>query len=270
MSIADNIVVNNDIHHETVEAIDSIIIYESTNIAGKKQALTLNLVGTTPAHLKGWELVKKRDLIMVGVSMGNGYFNHHRLEVILTGMATYFSEVVVLIPDLPALHTYRAVGYNKGTAKEKIRKHRKDIRSCCKHISQHIEESYGKTNLKIITWNEVITQGTLYQEAYHHAFETYLTHPEFRRDIEQSTQHYILGRLEGQELQSLGGMDAVVKEAVYYLIEEMAFHEIFHVILGKEPISCYYRELALVPNYISGNYGNFPNQSAGWIVYNIS
>jgi hypothetical protein len=117
MTFHENTITNTD--NEVIEPLESIEIYTHTSKEGKKYRLTLNLVGTTPAHLKGWELVKKRDLIMIGISMGNGYFNRSRLEVILTGMANYFSQLVVFIPDIPAIHTYRAIGYDKRVTKEK-------------------------------------------------------------------------------------------------------------------------------------------------------
>lgn len=267
MSIPGNIITNTN--NEIIEPIDSMIIYEHEEKDGKKYALTLNLVGTTPAHLKGWELVKKRDLVMVGVSMGNGFFNKSRLEIILTGMATYFSELVVLIPDMPALHTYRAIGYDEPTVISKVKKHRRTTIKCCKSIFKQKNEVFRKDNVRILTWDKVLALGNDYQMAYQRAIETYHHHLGFKQAIERNTERYILPRLEQQNIQQLGGMDIVIKEVIYYLLEEMAFHEIFHLILGKESISCYYKELELAPNYLSGNYGNLPNHSAGWIVYNI-
>ena len=55
-NISKNIVMNTD--NEIIEPVDSIVIYE--HICDKKnckRVLTLNLMGTTPAHLKGWELI---------------------------------------------------------------------------------------------------------------------------------------------------------------------------------------------------------------------
>ena len=73
-AIPKNVVLNTD--NKVVEVLDSIAIYEHIcEKDGRKRILTLNLVGTTPAHLKGWELVQKRELMTVGISIGNGYFN---------------------------------------------------------------------------------------------------------------------------------------------------------------------------------------------------
>jgi tRNA-dependent cyclodipeptide synthase len=267
MSIPGNFITN--ANHETIEIIDSLMIYEHSGKNDKKYQLTLNLVGTTPAHLKGWELVKKRDLMMVGVSVGNGYFSKHRLEILLTGMAHYFTELVVVIADLPALHSYRAMGYDERTALRKLKDHGYPIINHCKAIFKRISQKHPQVKTQIITWRQGFSQENYYRDAYQRAITLYQHHAEFRKTVQRHTEHYLLARLEGQDLQQMGGMKTAIEIAAHYLLEEMAFHEIFHLILDKEPLISYYKELELAPHYLNGDYGNPPNKSGGWVVYNI-
>jgi len=267
--IPKNIILNTD--NEIVEPIDSIVIYE--HICEKnncKQMLTLNLVGTTPAHLKGWELVQKRELMTVGISIGNGYFNKERMGIILTGVANYFSKVVAIVPDVPAVYTYQALGYDKHHAEQRVKEHRNKIVNCCESIVSEAQKSDGcNIKLQLMTWHDDFPQQEYYQQAYKRAVEIYHSSSKFMESIQRNTKHYILARLEDQDIQQLGGMDHVVEKAVHYLIEEMAFHDVFHVILGKDPISSYYKELELIPNYVNGKYDNTQNDRVGWVVYNI-
>jgi|GEM_PF-6130878 len=267
--IPKNIILNTD--NDIVEVLDSIVIYEHLcEEDGHKRILTLNLVGDTPAHLKGWELVQKRDLMTIGISIGNGYFNKWRLKVILTGMASYFSELVVIIPDVSALHSYRALGYAEHLAVRKVREHKNKIIDCCESIFSEARKSLGHDiKSRIVTWHDDFTRQEYYQQAYKRAIETYRSDSKFRESIQRNTEHYILARLEEQDLRQLGGMKAIIEKAAYYLIEEMAFHEVFHIVLGKEPIASYYKELELATNYVNGNYGNPQNKHFGWIVYNL-
>lgn len=268
-----NAIPNNNVlntNNEVVEVLDSIAIYE--HFCKKKQChqvLTLNLLGTTPAHLKGWELVKQRELITVGISIGNGYFNRERIEIILMGMASYFKELIVIVPDLPALHTYRALGYDEHQAIEKMKKHRQEIKRHCRYVSEQMQNNFGKDNMRILAWSDGFNKKDCYQRAYHKAVDIFRNNSKFKEAISRNTERYILARLEDSDVQQLGGMRKIVEIASHYLIEEMAFHEVFHVILGKEGISSYYKDLELIPNYINGAYNNVQNPYIGWIVYNI-
>jgi len=268
-AIPKNVVLNTD--NEVVEVLDSIAIYEHIcEKDGRKRVLTLNLVGTTPAHLKGWELVQKRELMTVGISIGNGYFNKERMEIILTGMANYFSEVVAIVPDIPAVYTYQALGYDKHHAEQRVKEHRNKIVNCCESIINESQKFDGRNiKLRLMTWHDDFTQQEYYQQAYKQALEIYQSGSQFMESIQRNTRHYILARLKDQDIQQLGGVDHVVEKAVHYLIEEMALHDVFEVVLGNEPIASYYKELELIPNYANGKYDNTPNKHVGWVVYNI-
>jgi len=258
------------VDNSVIEPLDSIVIYE--HVCEKKDCkrmLTLNLVGTTTAHQKGWELVQKRDLMTIGISLGNGYFSRDRIEMILMGMANYFSELVVVILDVPALHSYRALGYDEHHAIKKIREHKNRIVNYCKSVFSEIAKTGRKVELKMVTWSDDFAQQEYYAQAYERAIKIYNTDAKFRESVQRNTEHYILARLEGQDIQQLGGMNCVVEKAAHYLIEEMALHDIFEVVLGNEPISSYYKELELIPNYVNGKYDNTPNKHVGWVVYNI-
>ncbi len=267
-TIPNNLVLNT--YNETVEVLDSIAIYEHICEKTKhKSVLTLNLLGTTPAHLKGWELVKKRELITVGISIGNGYFSRDRVEIILMGMANYFKEVVVIVPDLPVLHTYRSLGYDEHRSLEKMKKHRQEIVRYHRHVSEQILSNSGKQNITLLMWSDGFTQNELYQVAYRRAINTFQQNATFKEAILRNTERYILARLEDRDVHQLGGMKKIVEKAAHYLIEEMAFHEVFHLVVKNEPISSYYRDLEIITNYINGNYGNFPNPHVGCLSYNI-
>ena len=268
-AIPKNVVLNTN--NEVVEVLDSVAIHEHIcEKDGRKRVLTLNLVGTTPAHLKGWELVQKRELMTVGISIGNGYFNKERMEIILTGMANYFSEVVAIVPDIPAVYTYQALGYDKHHAERRVKEHRNKIVNCCESIINKSQKSDGRNiKLRLMTWHDDFTQREYYQQAYQRALEIYQSGSKFMESIQRNTRHYILARLEEQDIQQLGGMNCVVEKAVHYLIEEMAFHDVLHIILDKEYIASYYKELELIPRYVNGKYDNIPNEHVGWVVYNI-
>jgi tRNA-dependent cyclodipeptide synthase len=227
-------------------------------------------VDTTPAHLKGWELVKQRGLMTVGISLGNGYFSRRRLEVLLTGMASYFSELVVIVPDLPTLHSYRALGYDEQAAMQKVESHSHLIINRCKTIFNEIAEAKLKVITKIVTWQDSFAQEDYYREIYSYIINIYQNKPEFRQEVQKNTEYYILARLEDKDLHSLGGMKVVVEKAAYYLLEEIAFHIVSHLVLGKEPILSYYKSLELITNCINGKYCNPQNIHAGILVYSIS
>lgn len=267
-NMSKNIVLNTD--NDVVQPLDSIVIYEhSYENVPSKRLLTLNLVGTTPVHLKGWELVKNRELMTIGISPGNGYFSKDRLEVILMGVASYFAEVVVIVPDLPALHTYRALGYDEHRAVERMKKHRQEINRCCRRASEQVLLNFGKNNIRLLTWSDGFSEEDDYQQSYERAVKLFQNNPEFQESILRNTERYILARLEEQNVQQLGGMRKIVEKAAYYLIEEMALHEVLQKLLGKEPIISYYRDLELVSNYVNGKYDNPKNDHIGWVVYNI-
>lgn len=273
-----NIPVNNSIvkntvlnaYNDIVNPVDSIAIYEHVcENTMSKRILTLNLVGTTPTHLKGWELVRNRGMVTMGISPGNGYFSRDRLEVILTGMANYFTEVTVIVPDLPSLHTYRALGYDEHHSIERMKKHKRDRKVIYNQLVEQIWKSYGRRNLRFITWSDDVVHHSCYQRALDYAIELYASNDSFKEAILRNTERYILARLEEQDVHQLGGMKRIVEKAAYYLIEEMAFHEILPLILGTEPIISYYRELELVSNYLDGKYNNPISTNIGVVVYNI-
>lgn len=253
---------------EMIEPIESIIIYEHIGEEGKRYQLSLNLVDTTPAHLKGWELVQQRGLMTVGISLGNGYFNRKRLEIILAGMANYFSEVVIIIPDLPTLHGYYALSYDEHTAMHKLKIHSRSLVHQCETIFNEILNLKATTN--IITWKNVLMQEAHYQKAYQRAIDIYQSNTEFRQKVQEDTEHHILAVLGDKDINQIGGMKMVVEKAAHYLLEEMAFHEVSHLLLGKESISSYYKPLELITKYVNGQYGNPQNSHVGLVIYHVS
>jgi len=258
--------------NEEIQPLESMILYE--HFCEKKQLLqtvSLHLIDTTLTHQRGWELAKKRELITMGISLGNGYFNRERVELILTGMASQFEEVVVLMPDSPALHTYRALGYDEHNANKNMKKHRYEVERYCRRTSEKIEYEYGKNNIRILRWSD-ITEQACYQEAMAQVLTLYQNHPGFREAILRNTDRYILARLDNKKIDvhQLGGFQKILEHAAHYLLEEMAFHDVIYTLIGKDTIASYYRDLEIGGKYTNGEYGNPSNPHLGWVTYSIA
>src|SRR5262245_57233868 len=81
----------------------------------------------------GLELLRKRPLIILGMSPGNAFFTRKRVEIAVCAMARLFGEVAIVVPDTIAVHTYRALGYDEKQSQAKAKKKGLNIRNHCLH-----------------------------------------------------------------------------------------------------------------------------------------
>jgi cyclo(L-tyrosyl-L-tyrosyl) synthase len=200
------------------------------------------------------EIFQEKKMMLVGISMGNSYFNDDRLRVILSGFSLAFEKVAVLLVDDLAVHNYRAMGYEEKKILHKISSHSRHLTNKIKKNIHEVEEKYHKNNIIFYQWKdiEVFPQ---YHKSVDVITEYYNNNNEFADEINQVTlkvmDSYISDAQDGS---------FVLDEAKWYLLKELAFIHCASDFFGSSLVTGYYIDFPLYRNLLSSNIMNEPNK----------
>jgi tRNA-dependent cyclodipeptide synthase len=190
----------------------------------------------------------KKDLALIWMSSGNSYFNNERIKKLLKYAEHNFDKIIILSPDKPAEHNFRALGYEETKLKRKARQNSNRLLHKAKRI---LEKSKNKNKFKIENW-ENIEKEIEYQIKLKEIKKLYLKNKEFKKDI-QSLSKKALGNKSNT---------ANIDEAALYLIEEFAFVLASPKIYDSENSSyLYHKKLEVSEKLLSGKYDNIKRKN---------
>jgi cyclo(L-tyrosyl-L-tyrosyl) synthase len=205
-------------------------------------------------------IFNEKKMILVGISMGNSYFNDDRLKVILSGFSLIFEKVVVLLVDDLAVHNYRAMGYDEHKIIHKISSHSRHLSNKIKKSIQEVEEKYNKKNITFYHWKE-IEQFPQYHESLEVIIENYKKNNEFADEINQVTLKVMDHYISDTQIK-----DFAVEEAKWYLLKELAFVHCASDFFESPLVTGYYSDFPVYRNLLSSNMMKEPNKHV-YIVY---
>src|SRR5215831_2992954 len=86
---------------------------------------------------KGEQVLQTKGIAIVGMSPGNSCFKQQIIDELIKFVAGRFPKVYVWIPDKPAEHTYKALGYTDQESKTKARQKGNNLKN---HSRRTIED----------------------------------------------------------------------------------------------------------------------------------
>ena len=214
-----------------------------------------NLIGT--AFENGYEIVQDRGLAIVGMSLGNSYFNKDRIGELLRCCSVIFSHVRVMIADKPAEHTYKAIGYSP---QEAVRKARLKGNTLQNQSQKSIDNILGDVTL--VEWGDEIDSHPSYLRELVRVEALYTESDIFREEVRGTTGIALDGKLKkGVEMVS------AVNEGVHYLLKELAFLSASPEIFGTERIAyIYHSQWKVYEYFIEGRFDGQKRSDLGFVI----
>ena len=216
------------------------------------------------------DIFEKRELAVVGMSLGNSYFNEERIRFILAGLSSHFKEVAVIITDGIAVHNFRAMGYDEQKAQSKVKKSANALVNKIKRSIATIETNTEiepspvgdrLPKISLYRWNQ-LNDCPSYQQAFEDVQVLYQNHQGFSSAIHKTTfkvmEKYITASQTAQD---------VVEEAKWYLLKECAFFLAAPNFFRMPLLSSYYTDFPICRQLLSGYYTGKQSTNHGFMTY---
>lgn len=194
------------------------------------------------------------------MSAGNSYFTEGRIENLIGFALNKFDEVLVMAPDEPAEHTYRALGYEDNKAKRKARLNASLLQNRARRVIESLDEDQ-KNKIKVVDWIDEVLPNKLYQGELEHISELYRCDKSFSRNALQATKEVLDKKSDNVKEESYS-------EAVFYLLKEIAFIIASKDIYNATSINyIYHKPWGIYQKLIEGEYDSKKMEEYNFVLH---
>jgi tRNA-dependent cyclodipeptide synthase len=200
--------------------------------------------------------------VLLGFSVGNGYFTRRRVEIAVRGCAQHTAELALLVPDAISVHTYRALGYTEPQSQARWKKHRLHMSNRVRHAMKLAEMMGEPANMRLLSWAGHVSSLAALPSAMARVENLMLTNEVFRADVMDTARLVLEGKRDGEHTESS------IREASNYLLSELAFISICSQYFDSPVLIPYYKHFEVGIKFCAGAY-DAPVENVSWAVYNI-
>jgi cyclo(L-tyrosyl-L-tyrosyl) synthase len=194
--------------------------------------------------------MSKVDGVVVWMSAGNSYFKEEVIMKTLELVSKKFSKIVIMAPDEPAEHTFKALGLYENNFKRKARLNANLLQNRAKRVVEKLVKNRINNDFKIVEWIDEIIPNKDYQTQLKLVNDLYEHNPLFRKDARDTTKAVIINKISKDV-----NIEKAIDEAVNYLLEELAFVIASPKIYGTVKMTyVYHHNWLIYENLISGKY----------------
>lgn len=189
----------------------------------------------------------KNQIALIWMSAGNSYFDEKNIGKILKFADKNFQRVIILSPEKPAEHTFRAIGYpdNKTRRKAKL-----NANLLVNRAKRELGKIDSKDKFHFVDWDKEIINSPHYKKKYKEIIYLYKNNEEFRHDARETTKEVI-----NDKFHNIREMEKAIDEAVLYLIEEFSFILACPEIYESKKVSyLYHQNWEIFEDFIKGKY----------------
>jgi tRNA-dependent cyclodipeptide synthase len=189
---------------------------------------------------------------IIGMSPGNSYFKDGEVRYLLEKTVKKFGKTAILVADIPAITTYRALGYSESKARAKAVLKGNNLKNRTRKIQKELK--LPAEAVRIIEWSVDVAPNSEYQKIYGRIEGLYKRSSSFMEAVNQTTQSVF--EHSDKEVKN---MREAVKEGVHYLLSELAFLEFAPTFLeSKHVIYVYHKNWPVYEDYVSGKFDGKP------------
>jgi len=203
-----------------------------------------------------------KEIALIWMSAGNSYFDEETIGKLLRFADKKFQRVIMLSPDKPAEHTFRALGYPDNKARRKAKLNANLLMNRAK---RELKKLKNHDKFSFVDWEDDIVDNSEYKKKYAEVDKLYKKNIEFRTDVRNITKEVI-----GDKFNEIKNMKNATDEAVLYLIEELSFVLASPFIYGAEGASyLYHQHWRIYENLIDGKYDGKRRETFSFILTGI-
>lgn len=206
------------------------------------------------------QVIVERGYALVWMSAGNSYFKEDVIKRILEFTSSNFSKTIVMAPDEPAEHTFKALGYEGNEIKRKARLNANLLQNRAKRIISTLND---KEKFKVTEWIDEVIPNILYQEKLREIFKIYNTNEQFRNDAHETSLKVVNGKMK-EDI----NINEAVKEGVNYLLKELAFVLASPKIYNTQRITyIYHHDWPIFQKLIIGFYDGLKREDLSFLIF---
>lgn len=203
------------------------------------------------------------EIALIWMSAGNSYFNEKTIGKLLRFADKNFNRVIILSPDKPAEHTFKALGYPINKAK---RKAKLNANLLINRAKRELEEIKNKDKFSFVDWESDITKNLEYKARYKEIIALYKDNSRFREDARETTKKVI-----EEKANEFLDIEKSIDESVLYLLEEISFILSCPLIYrAKKIIYLYHQPWEIYENLIAGKYDGKKRSKFSFVLTNIN
>ncbi len=198
---------------------------------------------------------------IIGMSPGNSYFQDQAVEHLLKTLITRYGHTAVLVPDIPAISTYIALGYSENRARrDKAIPQGNRLKNRVKRAMDKL--GYSSELVHIIDWENEIELNADYGRSYTSIQDLYQNNSMFEQAVDITTRSVL--EASGRDIPN---MEVATKQAAHYLLSEIAFFEFAPAFFGcKKVIDVYHKQWPVFEEYISGRFDGIVKPHLGFLL----
>jgi len=199
---------------------------------------------------------------VIGMSPGNSYFKDDVVKSLLKKVIEKYGKAAILIPDIPAISTYIALGYPENRARrDKALPQGNNLRN--KVLRAMADLGYGSDIVRIIDWSLEIKDNPIYQEKYTQVLNLYNSNNAFQEEVNNTTRNVLTVSDSTPDI-------SAIKVAIHYLLSEFAFMEFSLPLLKSENVTyIYHKEWLVYEWYISGKFDGVMRKYLGFEIITV-
>jgi tRNA-dependent cyclodipeptide synthase len=202
-----------------------------------------------------------REIGLIWMSVGNSYFNEEKVQKLIEFAEKRFEKIIVMSPDIPAEHTFRALGYKENESKKRAKYDSNLLKNRAK---RKIDLLKGKDKFDILEWGKNVSVDKFYKEKYKEIYELYEKDSKFKIDARNTTKKVLEGKYRTPE-----NIEKAIDEAVFYLIKELALVISLPKKYNKKVTYLYHREWPIFEKLIKGYYDNKKRENLSFMLTGI-
>lgn len=186
---------------------------------------------------------------IIGMSPGNSYFKDEIVRYLLKTIIDQFGHAGVLIPDIPAISTYIALGYSENRARrDKAMPKGNALKNRVLRVMEIL--GYASDTVRIFDWKNEIADNVEYKRHYEKILDLYKNNTEFFRSVNSATQEVLRGQKK-----ALLDIKKSTDIAAHYLLSEIAFLEFAPSYLDSgKVVYVYHKNWKVYEDYIAGKF----------------
>lgn len=182
--------------------------------------------------------------------------------------------MIVVIPQQPAEHTYRALG-----SKDAVKRAKKNCNQLKSHCRRAIDKLFNADQMAgdfyMLDWTPEVDTHETYIAALDFIVKFYNSNVNFRRDVARSTAKVLGRNIASSEDSKSKSPDAEleedesVQEGVFYLLKELAFIISSKEMFGANKITViYHRSWPVYEKFVNGEYDGEVKKGLGLAIIN--
>ncbi len=186
---------------------------------------------------------------IIGMSPGNSYFKDETVGYLLKTVVERFGRAAVLIPDIPAISTYIALGYPENRARrDKAIPKGNALRNLVIRAMKIL--GYTNDTVRIFDWKMEVDNDSEYKKQYNRIYDLYRNNVAFHKSVNSASQEVL--KSSKKDFQDVEKSTSI---AAHYLLSELAFLEFAPSYLKAEKVvSVYHKNWKVFEDYIAGKF----------------